>query len=169
MVEEVVRILDQICDRVEKSHPGIICAHHGFSRARMPTEDNDIVVEAFFAPLESNDSIIRSTHEERRRLRRQYGVSVAIVTHYADDTLQYYKEDVNAILSSRGLSVLLDHAAFQSKTTSVHFRWSGTTSWNLRTSSRGAPQALGHALAGRVAPCLEPAKNWPTCVGACDA
>jgi len=165
MTEEVVHILDQVCDRVEKTHPGVICAHHGFSRARMPTEDNDVVVEVFFAPPDSTEPIIRCTYEERRRLRRQYGISVAIVAHYVDDTLQYYEEDVNAILLSRGLSALLDHAAFQCKTTSVHFRWSGTTSWNLRSCSQVPRKHWAMLWQAGVAPCLEPAKNWPTCIG----
>lgn len=78
----------------------------------MPREDEDVVIEVFFAPVRSGREIARATHEKLRAIWRDYGVSVAVVAHYPDDTLRYYAGDVLALWGLRGFASFLDASGF---------------------------------------------------------
>jgi len=117
--------LDAMCRKIERIFPDTICAWGGFSQPREPTEDEDIVVEVFFAPGGSSRSITRATHEDARRLWRQHEVSVAVVAHYVEDTLRYYVDDVLAVLSSRGVADMLDPGGFCGRTARAGLPWAG--------------------------------------------
>lgn len=104
--------LRDVCSLVERRFPSAMCAFEGFAQDRMPTEDEDAVIEVFFAPVRSGREIARATHEKLREIWRTYRVSVAVVAHYPDDTLHYYADDVLALWRLRGLASFLDASGF---------------------------------------------------------
>jgi len=100
----------------------------------MPREDEDVVLEVFFAPRGSSRAITRATYLDARRIWREYGVSVAVVVHYVEDTLRYYKRDVLSIFARRGVGLLLDPGGFLGESVplgsySVGATWSALLEW----------------------------------------
>ena len=150
MPSELTRELDSLCVKVERTFRGVLCAYTGFARPRVPTEDNDIVLEIFFAPRGSTRAVARAVHDDTRRIWREHHVSVAVVTHYQADTLRYYMADVVALYSARGLGMFLDAGGLGCQTRSTPRFWAESASGGRHTGQlvmsceRTAPGWHGH-------------------------
>lgn len=153
MDQHVRERLQGVCSLVERRFTGAMCAFEGFARERMPAEDEDAVIEVFFAPVGSLREIARATHDELRAIWKAFGFSVAVVAHYPDDTLRYYADDVLTLWPLRGLASILDPSGF-GESTSGDARFSVETisvSSNAHACSAGGSPRFPAAFASHEA------------------
>jgi hypothetical protein len=89
------------CALVEEMFEGVICEWQGFALPRSPTESEGVVLEVFFAPEGSGRALMRSTYQIRERIGAKHDALVSLVAHYTRETIEFYLDDVLAVLSSR--------------------------------------------------------------------
>ena len=93
--------LDALCRRIEHTWPGTLAEYRNLATPRPRAEDTDCVIEVFLVDEPLEDSIIRGTYPERKRLRRERGCHVSIVCHDSAASLSRYLEDVMVLFGHR--------------------------------------------------------------------
>ena len=93
--------LDELCRLIEREWFGVLAGYRGFPTERLQPEDTDCVIEVFFVDEVLEESVIRGTYPQRKKLRRERGCHVSIVCHDSTASLSRYVEDVTAISERR--------------------------------------------------------------------